>query len=111
MPVSSAVGGVGGVGRVGGVAAPPSPLGVQTSSEQLETDDSPEPVVPLLYSTAATAEPDFTQKHPLESKWTLWFDNPDGKQKQFSIANHTHASCTLPPSCHPTPSALNYARA
>lgn len=27
-------------------------------------------------------EPDFSQKHPLESKWTLWFDNPDGKQKQ-----------------------------
>ena len=21
-------------------------------------------------------------KHPLEHKWTLWFDNPSGKQKQ-----------------------------
>ena len=21
-------------------------------------------------------------KHPLEHKWTLWFDNPTGKQKQ-----------------------------
>ena len=81
MPVSSGVGGVGGVGRVGGVAAPPS-HSASKRLEQLETDDSPEPVVPLLYSTAATAEPDFTQKHPLESKWTLWFDNPDGKQKQ-----------------------------
>ena len=110
MPVSSGVGGVGGVGRVGGVAAPPS-HSASKRLEQLETDDSPEHVAPLLYSAAATAEPDFTQKHPLESKWTLWFDNPDGKQKQFSIANHTHASCTLPPSCQPTPSALNYARA
>ena len=78
MPVSS---GVGGVGRVGGVAAPPS-HSASKRREQLETDDSPEHVAPLLYSAAATAEPDFTQKHPLESKWTLWFDNPDGKQKQ-----------------------------
>lgn len=23
-----------------------------------------------------------TAKHPLEHKWTLWFDNPSGKQKQ-----------------------------
>ncbi|DBB13672.1 hypothetical protein WJX82_007666 [Trebouxia sp. C0006] len=23
-----------------------------------------------------------TDKHPLEHKWTLWFDNPSGKQKQ-----------------------------
>ena len=26
--------------------------------------------------------PDFTQKHPLEHTWTLWFDNPNGRQKQ-----------------------------
>jgi hypothetical protein len=26
-------------------------------------------------------EPDFTKKHPLEYKWTLWFDNPKGSQK------------------------------
>ena len=23
-------------------------------------------------------EPDFAKKHPLEYKWTLWFDNPKG---------------------------------
>ena len=23
-------------------------------------------------------EPDFTKKHPLENRWTLWFDNPKG---------------------------------
>lgn len=23
-----------------------------------------------------------SDKHPLEHKWTLWFDNPSGKQKQ-----------------------------
>ena len=22
--------------------------------------------------------PDFTQKHPLEHTWSLWFDNPNG---------------------------------
>ena len=26
--------------------------------------------------------PDFNQKHPLEHTWTLWFDNPNGRQKQ-----------------------------
>mmetsp|Transcript_28046 Transcript_28046/g.38771 ORF Transcript_28046/g.38771 Transcript_28046/m.38771 type:complete len:201 (+) Transcript_28046:131-733(+) len=25
---------------------------------------------------------DFTQKHCLENTWTLWFDNPTGRQKQ-----------------------------
>ena len=25
-----------------------------------------------------------SDKHPLEHKWTLWFDNPSGKQKQDS---------------------------
>lgn len=25
---------------------------------------------------------DFTQKHFLENNWTLWFDNPSGRQKQ-----------------------------
>ncbi|KAK9818154.1 hypothetical protein WJX72_007894 [[Myrmecia] bisecta] len=29
------------------------------------------------------AEPDFSKRHPLEHKWTLWFDNPSaGKQRQ-----------------------------
>ncbi len=27
-----------------------------------------------------TGEPDFSKKHPLEHEWTLWFDNPTGKQ-------------------------------
>ncbi|BDA46266.1 Eukaryotic translation initiation factor 4E-1 [Coccomyxa sp. Obi] len=26
-------------------------------------------------------EPDFSKKHDLEHKWTLWFDNPKGSQK------------------------------
>ena len=29
-----------------------------------------------------TVTVDFTKKHPLEHSWTLWFDNPNGKQKQ-----------------------------
>jgi len=24
---------------------------------------------------------DFSKKHPLEHTWTLWFDNPNGRQK------------------------------
>ena len=27
-------------------------------------------------------EPDFSVKHPLEHRWTLWFDNPTQKQNQ-----------------------------
>jgi translation initiation factor 4E len=26
--------------------------------------------------------PDFCKKHPLQNKWTLWFDNPNGSRKQ-----------------------------
>jgi translation initiation factor 4E len=26
------------------------------------------------------AGPDFSKKHQLETKWTLWFDNPQTKQ-------------------------------
>ena len=27
------------------------------------------------------ADIDFGKKHPLEHTWTLWFDNPNGRQK------------------------------
>ena len=30
----------------------------------------------------ADSTPDFSAKHPLEHTWTLWFDNPNGRQKQ-----------------------------
>lgn len=30
----------------------------------------------------AAPEVDLSKKHPLEHTWTLWFDNPSGKQKQ-----------------------------
>ena len=29
----------------------------------------------------ADSAPDFSKKHPLEHRWTLWFDNPQMKQK------------------------------
>lgn len=31
-------------------------------------------------SSQNTGEPDFSKKHPLQTRWTLWFDNPSGKQ-------------------------------
>lgn len=34
--------------------------------------------------TVLAGVPDFSKKHPLETKWTLWFDNPNGKQKASS---------------------------
>ncbi len=30
----------------------------------------------------AGPEPDFSKKHTLENRWTLWFDNPNQKQTQ-----------------------------
>lgn len=30
----------------------------------------------------APLEIDFSKRHPLEHSWTLWFDNPTGRQKQ-----------------------------
>jgi hypothetical protein len=44
-------------------------------------------------------EPDFSKKHPLETKWTLWFDNPNGKQKQVRLWSWK-LSCWAPWSCH-----------
>ena len=34
-------------------------------------------------------EPDFTKKHPLECKWTLWFDNPKGGGQQQTTWGQT----------------------
>ena len=51
------------------------------------------PPPPLLPRTAG--EPDFSQKHPLETKWTLWFDNPNGKQKQATWGQTLRAVYTF----------------
>ena len=40
-------------------------------------------------------EPDFSKKHPLETKWTLWFDNPNGKQKQATWGQTLRAVYTF----------------
>lgn len=45
----------------------------------------------IMHCCIFTGDPDFSAKHPLETKWTLWFDNPEGKQKQ----NHTQWGQTL----------------
>lgn len=43
----------------------------------------PSPLQRDVFTFMFTAgEPDFSKKHPLETKWTLWFDNPNGKLKQ-----------------------------
>ena len=34
-------------------------------------------------------EPDHTKKHPLEYKWTLWFDNPKGGGQKQSTWGQT----------------------
>ena len=40
-------------------------------------------------------EPDFSKKHPLEYKWTLWFDNPKGSQKQSTWGQTLRAVYTF----------------
>lgn len=35
---------------------------------------------PRTATAVAAAAPATDDKHPLETKWTLWFDNPEGKQ-------------------------------
>jgi len=36
----------------------------------------------VILVAMADSTPDFSAKHPLEHTWTLWFDNPNGRQKQ-----------------------------
>ncbi len=49
-----------------------------------------EEIKPEVEAAAAAAPeegevvPDLTKKHPLENRWTLWFDNPSKNQKQNS---------------------------
>jgi translation initiation factor 4E len=31
--------------------------------------------------------PEFDQKHMLENRWTLWFDNPQAKQSKQAYGN------------------------
>ena len=40
------------------------------------------PIACLTVMQERNGEPDFSKKHPLEYKWTLWFDNPKGTQNQ-----------------------------
>lgn len=44
----------------------------ESSSPRVEDGEIP--------SAQNETEPDFSKKHPLEHRWTLWFDNPSGKQ-------------------------------
>ena len=48
----------------------------------------------LIYLPRA-GEPDFSKKHPLETPWTLWFDNPNGKQRQSTWGQTLRAVYTF----------------
>lgn len=50
-------------------------------------------LTPLASSRAGN--PDFSKKHPLETPWTLWFDNPNGKQKQSTWGQTLRAVYTF----------------
>ena len=50
---------------------------------------------PMAPPPRPAGEPDFSQKHPLETKWTLWFDNPNGKQKQATWGQTLRAVYTF----------------
>lgn len=40
-------------------------------------------------------KPSGNEKHPLEHKWTLWFDNPGSKQKQDSYGSSLRSVYTF----------------
>ena len=50
---------------------------------------------PLPAAPPTAGEPDFSKKHALETKWTLWFDNPNGKQKQATWGQTLRAVYTF----------------
>ncbi|KAI3429655.1 hypothetical protein D9Q98_005740 [Chlorella vulgaris] len=50
---------------------------------------------PAATQPQTDGEPDFSQKHALETKWTLWFDNPNGKQKQSTWGQTLRAVYTF----------------
>ncbi len=39
--------------------------------------------------------PNFSAKHPLEHRWTLWFDNPQSKQTVTKYGNTLKAIMTF----------------
>lgn len=56
----------------------------------------PRPHLPAcLAAPSPPGEPDFSKKHALETKWTLWFDNPNGKQKQATWGQTLRAVYTF----------------
>ena len=50
------------------------------SEEVVQTATAP-PSKSTEASVASSTEPEAGQKHPLEHKWTLWFDNPKGSTR------------------------------
>lgn len=60
-------------------AAPATP---PTSSGAGEDAPSAGSAAEQAKAEAAGGEPDMSKPHPLEHGWTLWFDNPNGRQKQ-----------------------------
>lgn len=81
-------------------------LGRMPAARQAPPPATPSPAAaaahsPLLPSFVAPlprllpGEPDFSQKHALETKWTLWFDNPNGKQKQATWGQTLRAVYTF----------------
>lgn len=41
------------------------------------------------------SEPDFGKKYPLENRWTLWFDNPNGRKQQANWGSSLKAVYTF----------------
>ena len=45
--------------------------------------------------TEQNSAPSAPQKHPLENKWTLWFDNPKGSTRQTAWGQTLRAVYTF----------------
>lgn len=44
-------------------------------------DENEKPAAQAIEAEESTGQPDFTRKHPLERRWTLWFDSKNRKNE------------------------------
>jgi len=58
----------------------------ELSMEEIENDSIKEENE-VDNSTIDSTNPNFAIKHPLQNRWTLWYDNPQGKTNQNSWAD------------------------
>jgi len=68
----------------------PAQLPRTTEPEAGEKEEPKQAVVPVPQDAAA-----FAQKHPLQRRWTMWYDNPGKRTSQSSWGDHLRKIVTI----------------